>query len=67
MSKHQTIKEMRLEIERLNKTIDMKIIHGHSYAVEARRHKFLISSLNRLSPRSSWFARSLNFASMFLF
>jgi len=67
MSKYQTIKEMRSEIERLNKVIDWKIIRGLSYTVEARRHKFLTSSLNRLSPRSGWFSRSLSFASMFLF
>ena len=41
MSKHQAIRIIRSEIDRLNAEIDLKIIRGMSYTREARRHKFL--------------------------
>lgn len=67
MSKHQAIKSIRAEIERINQEIDLRIIKGVSYRREALRHKFLMAQLARLVPRrSSWFGRSLGFAS-FLF
>jgi hypothetical protein len=67
MSKHQAIRTIRQEIEKLNEEIDFKIIKGVSYAREARRHKFLMSQLSRLTPRPSWFAKSVNFMSAFMF
>ncbi|MFA6459039.1 MAG: hypothetical protein WCV79_01410 [Candidatus Paceibacterota bacterium] len=68
MSRYQTIKEIRQEIDRLNQEIDLRIIRGISYAKEARRHKFLMSQLRRLRPSTlAWLSRSLSFASMFLF
>jgi len=63
MSKQQAIKEIRREIDRVNQEIDLKIIKGVPYAREARRHKFLMSQLSRLSPSRSWFNRTFNFAS----
>jgi hypothetical protein len=66
MSKHQTIKAIRTELERLNQEIDLRIIRGVSYAAQARRHKLLKSQLARLSPgTSSWFGR-LGFVSAFM-
>jgi len=66
MSKHQIVKELRREIAKLNRIIDMAIIRGVSYRDEARRHKFLVAQLARLQPRRSIFS-SFNFAHMFMF
>lgn len=51
MSRHQTIKAIKDEIAELNKIIDMKIIRGFSYAIEARRHKILMHRLSQISGR----------------
>ncbi len=68
MSKHQIVKSLRSEIKKINYVIDQKIIQGAPYSREARRHKFLISQLNRLTPQSTnWFSRSMSFAAMFMF
>jgi hypothetical protein len=67
MSKNQAAKTIRAEIEKLNQEIDLKIIKGLSYRKESFRHKFLMAQLARLSPQRSWFGRSLQFASMFMF
>ncbi|MDD5165409.1 MAG: hypothetical protein PHG25_02630 [Candidatus Pacebacteria bacterium] len=66
MSKHQIVRELRREIVKLNRIIDLAIIRGVSYREEARRHKFLVAQLNRLQPRRSIFS-SLSFAHMFMF
>lgn len=55
MSKHQAIKTIRMEIDRINQEIDLRIIKGVSYRREAIRHKFLMSQLRRLAPRRSVF------------
>ena len=56
MSKHQAIRTIRAEIDRLNQEIDLRIIRGVSYRREALRHKFLMAQLARLAPRvSNWF------------
>ncbi len=61
MSKYNLERMLRRELGTLNDIIDAKIIRGLSYAREARRHRFLQSSLYRLrqSDRSGWLARSL--------
>lgn len=61
MSKYNLERALIRELEALNDIIDSKIIKGLSYAREARRHKFLQSSLYRLrqSDRSGWLLRSL--------
>jgi hypothetical protein len=46
-------REVQKELEVLNKRIDQKIIRGISYMTEARRHKMLLSQLNRLNRHSS--------------
>lgn len=61
MSKHQAIRTIRMEIDRINQEIDLRIIKGVSYRREALRHKFLMSQLARLAPRRSAFS-FFNFA-----
>ena len=68
MSKHQIVRSLRQEIRRINYIIDQKIIKGISYYSEARKHKFLVSQLNRISPQKSGiFGRALSFMSVFMF
>ncbi len=71
MSKQNLEKEVRKELEMLNDQIDRRIIKGLSYGREARRHKFLLSSLARMrrssSVRSNWLARSFGLVSTFIF
>ena len=60
MSKHQAIRTIKSEIERLNQEIDLRIIKGVPYRRQALRHKFLMGQLSRLAPRrSGWFQNSL--------
>ena len=66
MRKHQTIKTIRRELDKLNQEIDLRIIRGMSYAREARRHKFLIMQLKRLSPQRTMFG-SFSFMHTFMF
>jgi hypothetical protein len=65
MSKQAFEKEIRKELDRLNRRIDEKIIRGLSYAAEARRHKQLIARLR--GPQVSWFSRSLSYVSALMF
>ncbi len=68
MSKYQTFKTIKTELDKLNHRIDLKIIQGVPYYNEARRHKLLRSQLNQLSlRRSSLFKGGLRFASLFMF
>ena len=68
MSKHQAIRAIRTEIERLNREIDLRIIKGLSYRREALRHKFLMAELAKASrSQISWFGKSLRFVSTFMF
>ncbi len=69
MSKIQLVHNLRKEIKKLNKDIDLKIIKGLPYKAEARRHKFLVSQFYGFyeTPRSSWFRKTFNvFASFVL-
>ena len=57
MSKQNLEKTLRKELEILNDLIDRKIIRGLSYAREASRHKFILSSLSnirRTDSRVGW-------------
>ncbi len=71
MSKQNLEKELRRELESINDIIDRKIIKGQSYVREARRHKFLLTSIANLRRasrvQSSWFSRSFRMAATFLF
>ncbi len=68
MSKQQTVRTIRAEIDRLNQEIDLRIIQGMPYKRLSMRHRFLRSQLSRLAPqRVSWFGKSLSFVSTFMF
>lgn len=64
MSKQNLEKALRRELDLLNNQIDEKIIRGLSYAREAKRHKFIISTLANIkrSQSSNWLARSFSFS-----
>jgi hypothetical protein len=67
MSKYEIVKSLKSEIKKINRIIDQKILMGAPYSLESRRHKFLTSQLNRLTPQgSSWIGRSMSFVSMFM-
>lgn len=68
MSKNQTIKVIKMELEKINQEIDLKIIKGVSYVRESRRHRFLMSQLRRLSPSPmTWFGKSFRLISTSMF
>lgn len=48
MSKKTLSREIEKELEKLNDTIDRKIIQGKSYAAEAKRHRTLSATLRRM-------------------
>lgn len=62
MSKIQFIHNVRKEIRRLNKDIDLKIIKGLPYKAEARRHKFLVSQFYGFyeTTKKSWFQKTMH-------
>ena len=70
MSKQNLEKALRRELEVINDIIDQKIIKGLSYGREARRHKFLLSSIANLRratrTHSGWFSKSFSLVSTFL-
>lgn len=66
---NMTKQNIKKEIEKLNSTIDLKIIKGLPYRAEARRHKFLMSQFNSFEKKSraSIFTKSFQvFASFIL-
>ena len=48
MSKYQLEKQMRNELEALNRAIDRKIMLGLSYTREAREHKALLARIMKM-------------------
>jgi len=65
----QLAHNIRKEIKKLNKEIDLKIIKGLPYRAEARRHKFLVSQFYGFyeNTKRSWFQRTVQvFASFVL-
>lgn len=62
MSKYNLEKVLKKELEVLNKEIDMRIIKGLSYWRQARRHKYIMSSLARIrrETRAGWLSRSFS-------
>jgi len=52
MSRYQLKRTIQKELRDLNWRIDMKIVRGLPYRTEARRHKFLLMQMNRLSERA---------------
>ena len=45
MSQTQYLKLIEKEIQRINKIIDFKILHGQDYSKEARDHKILLQKI----------------------
>jgi hypothetical protein len=65
----QLAHNIRKEIKKLNREIDLKIIKGLPYRAEARRHKFLVSQFYGFydSTKKSWLQRTVQvFASFVL-
>jgi hypothetical protein len=56
MSQTQYLKMLELEIQKINKKIDLKILQGESYFKEARDHKLLLQKV-RYHSRKSFFNR----------
>lgn len=54
MSKQQYLRALNKEIQKLNGLIDNKILHGHDYKREARRHKELLRQLRRAEMKRGW-------------
>lgn len=63
MSKRENIYIIKNELSKINRRIEAKIILGYSYARDAKRHKMLLQTLNKIQNRNqySWF-RSLIFS-----
>lgn len=60
MQKRNLEKMLLKELRVLNDQIDEKIIRGVSYSREARRHKFIVSSLDSIRrSRQSWIMRAI--------
>ena len=64
MSRQEYLKLLEKELQRVNKIIDYKILHGLEYRNEARDHKMLLrkvrqnnhrSFLNKMFPTLSFF------------
>ncbi len=68
MSNNKLINTIHAEIDRINESIDLKIIKGQSYAREARRHKFLLSHLTQAirKDRTNWLQKTATMMSSFL-
>ena len=83
MNRGDLIKAIQIELEELNKKIDLKVIKGRSYKKESKRHKFLISQLTYLMqlddaarlaksirpvmPKINWLTRTARTVSAFIF
>ncbi len=83
MKKEDLIKNIAIEIERLNRKIDLKIIKGLAYKKEAKQHKFLLAQLQDLTREKfasmkvttkkpakvslGFFAKTAHFVSAFVF
>ncbi len=60
MSKQNVEKALKKELQILNEVIDRKIVRGLSYSREAKRHKFVLYSLDNLRrQRQGWMMRAI--------
>lgn len=68
MSKITLVHNLRKEIKKLNKDIDLKIIRGLPYRAEARRHKFLVSQFYGFyeARKNSWFKKTMHVLASFV-
>lgn len=58
MSKYQYISALERELQKLNESIDRKIVQGQRYSFESRRHK-MIQDIIRKNKRRRFFAKFL--------
>lgn len=65
MSKSTLSRKISKEIEKINDRIDTKIIKGLAYEKEARRHRDLLATLQRISEESEKPVQTLNRHSRF--
>ena len=66
MSKSEHKKAIELEIKKLIKIIDRKMIRGESYRTEAKRHLVLLRLLQK--SMTGWnFGRAMSYVSLFFF
>lgn len=56
MSKQKIVSTIQKELERVNETIDMKILKGQPYRREARQHKVLLSQLKHARGSFTFFS-----------
>ncbi len=60
MNKQNLEKALKRELVVLNEVIDRKIIRGLSYSNEAKRHKFILQSIDNLRrQRQGWMMRAI--------
>ncbi len=61
MSKIKLAQKIKVEIKKLNREIDLKIIKGLPYKAEARRHRFLVSQFYGFydTYRANWFKKTI--------
>ena len=59
MSKATLAREIHKELERLNQSIDEKILKGQRFSLEARRHKELLATLRRIEGDTRFHAHSI--------
>ena len=52
MSQSQYLKMLEKEIQKVNKSIDLKILRGEDYKREARNHKLLLKKVRFLTKKS---------------
>ena len=52
MKQNEYMKVIEKELQRINKIIDYKIIHGEEYHREARDHKLLLRKIRQNSQQS---------------
>ncbi|MCF7833974.1 MAG: hypothetical protein K9L98_01530 [Candidatus Pacebacteria bacterium] len=56
MSQSQYLKMLEMEIQRINRQIDLKILAGESYSKEARDHRLLLRKV-RYHTRRNFFQK----------
>lgn len=62
MTRTQSIKVIKQELQRLNERIDLKIIHGQPYAIESKMHKMFLARIQRMRRRQPSFLGRLSIA-----
>jgi hypothetical protein len=64
MSQSQYLKLIEVEIQKINKKIDLKIIRGEDYKREAKEHKLLIRKY-RQNTKQGFFRKVMPFLFQF--